>query len=201
MPYYLRVLSTSDDCVPLATLRSVAKGHRLVEVLSQKPLKPGFWTGLVLTHEDGAEIAVIERAPVEPGSIASEELREFADEVSSCLPASAAEWLARYFPRVRCIYSQQILNDVERDDGWRSVRAIQEEIWKFAPSILQADNEGFSNEDGYHILWQFRESVDGTWWMGVLQDGDWQHFQMDLGNHQHRAAFFQGMIPDGVQPR
>jgi len=201
MPYYLRVLSTSDDCVPLATLRSAAKGHRLVEVPSRKPLRPGCWTGLVLTHEDGAEIAVIERAPVEPDSIASEELREFADEVSTCLPTSAAEWLARYFPRVRCIYSQQILNEVERDDGWRSVRAIQEEIWKFAPSILQADNEGFSNEDGYHILWQFRESVDGTWWMGVLLDGDWQHFQMDLGNHQHREAFFQGKIPDGVQPR
>jgi len=144
---------------------------------------------------------VIERVPVTAGSLASEELEEFAAEVGDCRPASAADWLAQYFTRVRCIYSLQILHEVERDDGWKSVRAIQEEIWKFAPSILQADNEGFSNEDGYHILWQFRESVDGTWWMGVLQDGLWQHFQMDLGNNQHREAFLQGKIPDGVQPR
>jgi RNA polymerase sigma factor (sigma-70 family) len=61
-------------------------------------------------------------------------------------------------------------------------------------------DQGFSNEDGYHILWQFSDSVDGEWWMGVLQDGRWQHFQMDLGNRKQRESFFQGQIPDGTKP-
>jgi hypothetical protein len=35
--------------------------------------------------------------------------------------------------------------------------------------------------------------------MGVLQDGDWKHFQMELGDHQHREAFFRGEIPKGAK--
>ena len=64
---------------------------------------------------------------------------------------------------------------------------------------MQADREGFSNEDGYHILWQFSESAKGDWWMGVLRDGSWTHFQMDLGNLKQRESFFQGLVPDGAK--
>lgn len=46
----------------------------------------------------------------------------------------------------------------DRDDGWDALDAVKNRIWSFAPSILQADNEGFSNEDGYHVLWQFTEN-------------------------------------------
>ena len=58
---------------------------------------------------------------------------------------------------------------------------------------------GFSNEDGYHVLWQFSDDVDGDWWMAVLQDGAWQRFKMDLGNESQRLAFKKGEVPDGVE--
>jgi hypothetical protein len=35
--------------------------------------------------------------------------------------------------------------------------------------------------------------------MGVLKDGEWVHFQMDLGNKKHRAAFLRGEVPEGVE--
>jgi hypothetical protein len=31
--------------------------------------------------------------------------------------------------------------------------------------------------------------------MGVLQDGVWHHFTMDLGDPDHRAAFLKGTVP------
>ena len=65
--------------------------------------------------------------------------------------------------------------------------------------IIQADREGFSDEKGYHILWQFSNSVKRPWWMSVLKDGQWVRFQMDLGNRKHRAAFFRGQVPAGVK--
>jgi hypothetical protein len=40
--------------------------------------------------------------------------------------------------------------------------------------------------------------VQGSWWMAVLEQGQWRHFEMDLGDRQHRAAFLQGQIPAGV---
>ena len=63
---------------------------------------------------------------------------------------------------------------------------------------MQADGEGFTNEEGYHIVWQFSDSVSGPWKMGVLQDGVWRHFSMDLGDPDHRAAFLKGTVPDDL---
>ena len=67
-----------------------------------------------------------------------------------------------------------------------------------ATRFSQADGEGFTNEEGYHIVWQFSDSVSGPWKMGVLQDGVWHHFTMDLGDPDHRAAFLEGSVPDDL---
>ena len=87
-----------------------------------------------------------------------------------------------------------------REEGRASaLSVVRSAVWSAAPAILQADGEGFSNEDGYHILWQFSDSVSGKWWMGVLENGKWVHFQMDLGNPQHRSAFLAGEVPAAVK--
>jgi hypothetical protein len=65
--------------------------------------------------------------------------------------------------------------------------------------IFQADGEGFSNEDGYHAVWQFSDRVSGPWWMGVLQDDRWVHFEMELGDASQRAAFLRGEVPAGAK--
>lgn len=198
MGCYVRVLSTSADCVPLSALQSTLEKNKLRATISADDGAPDDWSQLVLSHADGREIACIERNLVQDGSLGSDELAEFTDEVSDCKPANAAKWLLDYFPRVRCIYAFQVLSGTDHKNGWEILGAIKNRIWSSSPSVLQADQEGFSNEDGYHILWQFSDSVDGDWWMGVLRDGQWNHFQMDLGNRTHREAFFQGQIPDGA---
>jgi hypothetical protein len=199
MGYYVRVLSTAADCVPLLVLQSLLEKKKLKATLSADEGASANWTQLILSHTDGQEIASIERNLVEEGSLASEELAEFADEITDCKPANAAKWLIDYFPRVRCIYAFKVLSGVEHKNGWEILGAVKNCIWSSASSVIQADNEGFSNEDGYHIIWQFSDSVDGDWWMGVLIGGQWKHFQMDLGNRKHRESFFQGQIPDGAR--
>jgi hypothetical protein len=199
MGYYVRVLSTSPACVPLVSLRSTLEEERLSATLSSEGQASDCWVQLILRHNDGREIASIERNPVDHRSLGCEELAEFANEVAGCMPASAAKWLLDYFRRVRCIYAIQVLSGTDHKNGWEILGAVKNRIWSFAPSILQADNEGFSNEDGYHILWQFSDSVEGSWWMGVLCDDQWKHFRMDLGNREHRESFLQGQIPEGVE--
>jgi hypothetical protein len=34
--------------------------------------------------------------------------------------------------------------------------------------------------------------------MGLLQDGVWRHFTMDLGDPDHRAAFLEGSVPEDL---
>jgi hypothetical protein len=199
MPYYVRVLSTSADSVSLSALQSAIEKDNLFATLSAEEDADEDWTQLILRHTDGREIALIERNLVEEGSLGAEELAEFADEVAECEPANAARWLLDYFPRVRCIYAFQVLNGSDYKNGWEILGAVKNHIWSAAPSILQADNEGFSNEDGYHILWQFSDSVNGNWWMAVMKEGQWNSFQMDLGNRKQRESFCQGQIPKGAK--
>jgi len=201
MPYYVRVLSTSVDSVALSVLQSAIEKEKLRATISAEDDADDDWTQLILRHADGQEIALIERNLVEEGSLGSEELAEFADEVAECRPTNAARWLLDYFPRVRCIYAFQVLSGTDYENGWEIFSAVKNHIWSDAPSILQADNEGFSNEEGYHILWQFSDSVSGTWWMAVLEKGQWKSFQMDLGNHEQRESFFHGQIPKDAKLR
>jgi hypothetical protein len=168
-------------------------------VLSLVDGEPADWTSLVLAHAKGPEIAAIERSPVTEGSLGSEELAEYMDEVQRCKPESAAIWLATFLKEVRVIYAFQHLSGTERGQGDEALCLVSEAVWARGDAILQADGEGFSNADGYHILWQFSDRVNGNWWMAVLQKGRWVSFEMDLGNQDHREAFLEGRVPQGVR--
>ena len=104
-------------------------------------------------------------------------------------------WLHEFLGEVKTIYAFQHLQGSETETGSSAMHALRTHLWERGNSIIQADNEGFTNEDGYHIVWQFSDSVSGPWNMGVLQDDTWLHFEMDLGDPDHRAAFFSGEMP------
>jgi hypothetical protein len=199
MPYYIRVLSTATGCIPLETLQSRLKESKLEAVLSADQGTEDSWEQLILQHSYGPEIASIERNPVGTGSLGAEELAEFADEIADARPEQAVSWLREYFRRVKCIYAFQLLSGTDYKNGWDILYAVRNPIASHAPSISQADGEGFSNEQGFHILWQFSDSAHGQWNMGVLRDGQWVHFEMDLGNRDHREAFFKGEVPRGCE--
>jgi len=201
MPYYVRVMSTAADCVPFRNLLAALDATKRDAGLTLDGGTEDDWSRILLEHADGTYIALIERNPVQPGSLADEELQEFSAEIEDCQPTSGRDWLRQFFPRVRCIYACQLLGGTDHKNGWQIFGRIKDAIWSFAPAINQADGEGFSNEDGYHILWQFSETVTGTWWMAVLVDGKWHRFEMDLGNPIHRAAFLARKIPLGVRKR
>ena len=199
MAYYIRVLSTSTEPVSLQKIRVALSKEGLDATLKLEDGDESQWTQVVLAHASGEEIAMIERNPVESGSMAEEELDEFEEEISDCKPESGRVWLKSFLLRVRCVYAFQLLAGKDVKNGWEILGAAKNAVWNEAPSIIQADREGFTNEDGYHILWQFSESVKNTWWMGVLKEGKWIHFQMDLGNPKHREAFFAGEVPSGAK--
>jgi hypothetical protein len=134
-----------------------------------------------------------------PNYFTDEEIEEFKEEVEDEKPAAAAEWLIEYFGAIKVIYSFQILSGVDNEENWAIVGELKALVWNKTEGILQADNEGFSNEDGYHILWQFSDDVSGPWHMAVLDNGQWIKFQMDIGNKKQRKEFLNGKVPDGVK--
>jgi hypothetical protein len=197
MGHYLRVLSPSDDAVPYSTLSSELSARHPEAVLSMEAGADANWEQLLLSAA-GTEIAVVERNLAD-SDLVDAEIEEFLDEIDDCQPKSAVEWLHEFLPAVRTIYAFQILSGVGSGDGWEILDTLKSSVWRHAAGIIQADNEGFTNEAGYHILWQFSDAVTGEWLMGVLEHGHWTAFKMDLGNRQHRRAFLQGKVPRGTQ--
>lgn len=194
MGYYIRVLGKRLDNIPLERLRQVSQPAVL-----HSEVEGDAWEQLVLSHKSGQEIAIIEKNPVVEGQLGADELQEFMEEVADCKPESAARWLQQYLPSVKVIYAFQLLNGTDVEDGWTPLHSLYNTVWEHAGGILQSDGEGFSNDEGYTILWQFSDRVTGSWNMGVLKDGRWLHFEMDLGNEQHRNAFLCGQVPDGAK--
>lgn len=79
-------------------------------------------------------------------------------------------WLLDYLDEVKTIYAFQHLQGSETVDGSNALHALRTALWERGDAILQADGEGFTNEEGYHIVWQFSDTVSGPWNMAVLQD-------------------------------
>lgn len=193
MGYYIRVLGKKLDNIPVEVLREAAEPAAMHVNRDDTA-----WQHLTLTHKSGVEIAIVEKNLVHEGQLGSDEIREFIDEVPLYKPESAVMWLQKYLPTVKVIYAFQLLSGTDVDDGWTPLHSLYSAIWKRAGGILQADGEGFSDEAGFTILWQFDNQVTGQWNMGVIRGDNWLHFQMDLGNEQHRKAFWRGEVPNGV---
>lgn len=197
MGHYIRVLSPNPVRVKMSRLTEALEELGAPVALSGDSDETN-WRQMILAHPEGKDIAVVECDLVEKGSLAEEEIGELLEEIAEAQPASAAAWLQTYLPKVKAIYAIQVVAGANEGEGWDVVDTIRNALLAQAGGIIQADNEGFSNEEGYHILWQFDEDVEGAWWMAVLKNGKWVKFEMDLGDPDHRAAFQAGKVPGGV---
>ena len=201
MGYYIRVLSTSAEFPPLSQLRTALEEFKCKATIESDDADDD-WESFTLSHPNGGDaIAMVERNPVSPGELGEEELDEFRESLADVQPKSAVDWLQDYFQKIKTIFAFQLLNGTDSDQGWEKLYAVRTVIKNFAPSISQADLEGFSNEDGFQITWEFSDTVSGDWNMAVLKDGKWVAFEMELGNQAQRRAFKAGMVPQGAKLR
>jgi len=193
--YYTRVLSKYEDFPSFEELTQVVQGDHPSFKLSIEEGTEDAWESLLLSGDGEVEVAVLERFPVSDGSIGQDEITEFIEDSQDCKPESGVEWLHAFLDEVKTVYSFQHLVGSETEEGLAALHALRTFLWQRGESIIQADMEGFTNEEGYHIVWQFSDTVSGAWNMAVLQDGTWHQFQMDLGDPDQREAFFRGEVP------
>ena len=198
MGYYTRVLSKDEEFPSFEELAEWISAEHARYKLTIEEGSEEEWETLLLSGDDEVEVALLERNPVFDGSMGQDEIADFIEEIQDCKPESGVEWLAEYLASVRTIFAFQHLQGSETEEGGNALQALRSALWERGEAIIQADGEGFTNEEGYHIVWQFSDSVSGPWNMGVLQEGGWQHFKMDLGDTEHREAFLRGEVPEDL---
>ena len=198
MPYSTRVLSQEEDFPSFEDLAALVRDGHPDCKLTLESGDAQDWESLLLATTDEVEIAVLERNPVDDGSTGQDEIADLLEDMQDCKPESSVQWLDGFLSEVKTVYTFQHLQGAETVDGGNALHALRSHLWERGDAILQADGEGFTNEEGYHILWQFSDDVSGPWNMGVYKDDLWHHFKMDLGDPGHRAAFLAGEVPDDL---
>jgi hypothetical protein len=194
LSYYTRVLSKDAEFPPFEELADFIHSAHPDYKLTIEEGTEEEWESLLLSGNDEVEVAILERIPV----FDEHDVAEFIDETQDCKPESGVQWLHEFLADVKNIYEFQHLQGSETEDGGNALHALRSHLWERGDAILQADNEGFTNEEGFHVVWQFSDSVSGPWNMGILQDGTWHHFKMDLGDPDHRQAFLNGEMPSDL---
>jgi hypothetical protein len=196
--YYTRVLSKDEEIPSFEELAQLIRAEHPEYRLTIEERNEEGWDTLLLSGIDEVEVALIERNPVMDGSVGQDEIADFIEDIQDCRPKSGVQWLENYLASVKTVYAIQHLQGSETEEGSNALHAVRSALWERGDAIIQADDEGFTNENGYHIVWQFSDSVSGPWKMGVLQDGVWRQFSMDLGDPKHRNAFLKGTVPDDL---
>ena len=198
MAYYTRVLSKHEDFPSIDELREVIRTDHPGCRLTLEEGSDEEWESLLLSTDDGVEIAVLARNPVYDGSVGQDEIADFMEDTTDCKPESGVQWLREYLEEVTTVYTFQHVTGANSEEGSAAIHALRSALMDRGDAILQADMEGFTNEEGFHVVWQFADTVSGAWNMAVMQDDTWQHFKMDLGDPDHREAFFRGEVPSDV---
>lgn len=201
MGYYIRVLGTQDPDIHIDEFKQTLAANGLTANFEfDNTEQPDKWTMLDIFNQDGEPLAQLERNPVSDGELGQEELDEFREDIKNEKPVSAVKWLTNYFDKVKVIYAFQMLNAAFDDANFEIIRSVKTNILNRTKGIEQADNEGFTNEDGYQVLWQFADTVKGDWYCAVRTWlGRWEKFVMDLGDIQQRNEFKDGKVPKNAR--
>jgi hypothetical protein len=191
LSYYTRVFSKDAEFPAFDELAEfIRSGHPDYKLTIEEGTEEE-WESLLLSGNDEVEVALLERIPV----YNEHDVSDFIEETRDCRPETGVAWLHEFLAEVKNIYEFQHLQGSETEDGGNALHALRSHLWERGDAILQADNEGFTNEEGFHIVWQFADTVSGAWNVAVLQDGAWHQFKMDLGDPDHREAFFHSEVP------
>ena len=198
MGQIVRILTKDEKFIPLNDIRNYLYLKNLKCSLKLEFGTEAQWKE-VSVQCDGTEVFFIERDSKKDDPIAKKELKDFRKMLKKAIPISAAEWLQDYLDEINVIYAIEIFPEITQYPGFEVLSAIQSFIFKqLSSSIIQSNNEGFTNEDGFHILWQFTsKTIHGKCYSAILdRGGAWVPFIMDLDNEDQILDFQDGLIPN-----
>lgn len=172
------------------------------EIESDEEEGTGVWTQIALYLDNGDPVAEVDRfVKGEPDfdEYIADVVRLLLDDKEPVVPHSAVRWLCQYMHKVQVVYSFKPHQALYDEKGWAIFNQIWSNLKKLEPGIVHTQAEGFTNEAGDQITWEFPEVTTGAWKMAVLNDqNQWLNFTMDLANLEQRRSFQAGMLPDNI---
>lgn len=195
MAYYMRLFTKSRSQPSVGELHAAIEATTgVAPVLAIEPGVELNWNQLVVCTPSGRQVCVLERNSRGDG-LFEEELGECKDELLDCAPRRGVEWVLQFLDAACATYAVRFLEAGFEDGVQPSPSGVLASLKSILGGIIQADAEGFTNEEGYSVVWQFSDKATGKWNFAVLEDdGLWRTVSFDLSDDQQRQAFQHGTI-------
>lgn len=201
---YLRLLTTSDRVIPLATLQRAAPIGAVWSV--DHPGMVGNYLALGPEPNDSQNVwATIERNPVGLNTLGAEEVAEFIDSLEAGGPPAAVRWLSDYLETVRAIYAIRVYPEPAsaNPDALDAIIAIRTALRAAVGGVGQWDGQGFTNEDDRLIWCNPSTNPQGNVHAALLDEttGAWIPCELNLSRPDQLTAFVRGEIPRPARHR
>ena len=189
MNYKVRLLTTSEEVIPFSHIRPLAE-QKLISGTDQ------LWERIEIYGSGDNLLSTLERDIIEPESVGEAILKELSRKIQDKYPLNARQWLKNYFATVKVIYTFNIFPDRMTKKTWPILGGVQNFIKQSLNGIIQADNEGFYNEDGDYILWQMYDGATGSIPAANLNErGEWIPFSLRVDDEKAVELFKKGIVP------
>jgi hypothetical protein len=190
MPHCVRIFTNSEKVMPYREIKKQGKSIKLVSGMDAS------WEQIDVYEPENNLISILVRHSTSIGKSGETELSHMKESIKESYPVNAREWLTNYLSKVKTVYTFQLFGDRINRDGWPVLGRIQNLIKDTLIGILQADNEGFYNEDGDYILWQMYAGATGTIPAATLDaKNKWMIFDLQLTNTRAVGRFKDGLPP------
>jgi hypothetical protein len=190
MSYYVRLLVKLDKVIPFSEIKNQGKWIKLVSG------KDMLWDRIEIREPEDSLVCILERHYLAPGRIAETPIPALKESLRGSFPLNAGEWIRDYFSDVKTIYTFQVFPESITGKGWQVLGRIQSLLHDWLVGIIQADREGYYNENGDFILWQMYEGASGAIQAATLDEkGRWISYRLSLNHPQAVARFKEGLPP------
>jgi hypothetical protein len=171
------------------------------EIESEEEDYPGAWTTLTLYLDNGEPVVEIEKYSERDERLKDtiqDTVRLLLDDKNQVKPASAVKWLCQFMSRVKVLYEFRPMQAIKTDAGWEIFNEVWTNLRESMQGIVHLDDEGFTNEDGAQITWEYSGEETGDLKVAVLNERgeEWIEYTIDLANQEHKALFMAGKAPD-----
>ena len=171
------------------------------EIESEEEDYPGSWTTLTLYLDNGEAVVEIEKYAEQDETLRDaiqDTVRMLLDDKNPVKPTSAVKWLCQFMSRVKVLYVFRPMQAINTEAGWELFNEVWTNLRETLHGIVHLDEEGFTNEHGAQITWEYPGDETGDLKVAVLNEKgqEWIEYTLNLANHEHRELFIAGKVPD-----
>ncbi|MDY0361920.1 MAG: hypothetical protein RBR08_10735 [Desulforegulaceae bacterium] len=195
MNYQTRLFCQTKKKLTSDILSSGLKNEPLAQNLLFETEKTDTHNQIIIKKNRLELIIIIELLP-EKKEEDKIKLKNIIEYLEKKLPKKNMRWVKKYISKTNIFYEFIPLSSFESDEDWEILSMIQTEAWANSRGIFQYIDEGFTNESGDLVLWDYPFSITGKR-IAAVKDFTrrWKTFEMDLESINQRKSFFEGKVP------